>query len=61
LLAADWNFDEGQGTVATDSSGSAHTCQLVGTAWVPQGSGQALSFDGRDDYVLRNPSESVGR
>jgi prepilin-type N-terminal cleavage/methylation domain-containing protein len=60
-IVGNWNFDEGSGTVANDSSGYYNTCTLMnGTAWTTdtpqkaagQGSGKyALSFDGVDDYV----------
>ena len=56
-----WHFDEGSGTIANDSSGNVNTGTLeLGTlgntitasAWVgDQWGGQALKFDGLDDYV----------
>ena len=50
-LVAEWNFDEGQGPVARDSSGNSHDAQIDGAAWVEQRSGFALSVNGTDDYV----------
>jgi prepilin-type N-terminal cleavage/methylation domain-containing protein len=60
-IVGNWNFDEGTGTVANDSSGYYNTGTLMnGPVWItdtPQkaaGQGQgkyALSFDGTDDYV----------
>jgi RHS repeat-associated protein len=45
-------LDEGSGTTASDSSGMGHDGTLNGgVAWVTGQSGQALSFDGVDDYV----------
>jgi prepilin-type N-terminal cleavage/methylation domain-containing protein len=60
-IVGNWNFDEGSGTTANDSSGYYNTGTLVnGPTWTtdtPQkaaGQGQgkyALSFDGNNDYV----------
>jgi prepilin-type N-terminal cleavage/methylation domain-containing protein len=60
-IAANWNFDEGSGTTAIDSSGYNNTATLAnGTTWTSdtpqkaagQGAGKyALSFDGVNDYV----------
>src|SRR5206468_351617 len=47
-----WSFDEGTGTLAADSSGSGFNGTLVGgPSWIVGRVGQALSFDGVDDYV----------
>ena len=48
-----WAFDEGSGQVATDSQG-AHDGTIMdeeGNQWVIGKSGNALEFDGVDDYV----------
>jgi hypothetical protein len=46
-LVGQWNFDEGYGTVAHDSSGYHDTGTLQnGPAWVDGASGDALSFSG---------------
>ncbi len=50
-LLAEWNFDEGKGEVARDSSGNGRDAKLFGATWVKQGGGFALSLDGVDDYV----------
>jgi hypothetical protein len=51
-LVAYWNFDEGSGTVAHDSSGNGNDGILCnGPTWVNGTSGSAPSFDGVDDYV----------
>ena len=52
-LVGYWNFDEGTGTTAGDSSGNGNTGTLVnGPTWTTGkvGSG-ALQFDGVNDYV----------
>jgi hypothetical protein len=47
-----WNFDEGSGTVAADSSGRGNHGELMnGPVWVTGKIGGALQFDGVDDYV----------
>lgn len=47
-----WKFDELSGDIASDSSGHGHSGALInGPTWVTSKMGQALSFDGVDDYV----------
>ncbi|RLD17105.1 MAG: hypothetical protein DRI36_04680, partial [Caldiserica bacterium] len=58
-LRAYWKFDEGEGQVAGDSSGNSNDGQLGSTtdtdandpSWTLGYSGNALLFDGNDDYV----------
>lgn len=50
-LVGRWDFDEGSGPIAHDTSGQGNHGQLHGPIWVQQGSGYALSFDGVNDYV----------
>ena len=50
-LLAEWNFDEGRGDVAHDSTGHGHEAKVYGATWVKQGGGFAISFDGLDDYI----------
>ncbi len=51
-LIAHYTFDETSGTIATDSSGNGNTGTLInGPAWTTGQIGNALSFDGSDDYV----------
>ena len=51
-LVAAYNFNEGSGTSAADSSGNGHTSTLAnGPTWTTGKYGDALSFDGADDYV----------
>jgi hypothetical protein len=47
-----WEFDEGSGTTAGDSSGYGNTGTVNGAAWVDGRIGKALSFDGTDDGVV---------
>jgi uncharacterized membrane protein len=48
-------FDEGSGTAASDSSGNNNTGTLVnGPVWTAGQAGNALSFDGVNDYVQVN-------
>jgi hypothetical protein len=51
-----WKFDEGLGELALDSSGYGHTGTIIGAQWVTGKTGQALSFDGIDDYVQIPPA-----
>jgi len=51
-----WNFDEGYGTTAYDSTGYKNDGTISGATWVQNGKkGGALSFDGIDDYVAIDP------
>jgi hypothetical protein len=57
-LAGWWKFDEGSGSSAADASGNGNTGTLVnGPTWTTGKIGQALNFDGVNDYVtLGNPA-----
>jgi hypothetical protein len=51
-LTGYWRFDEGSGTAVGDSSGLSGGGVLVnGPAWTSGRLGQAIAFDGVDDYV----------
>ena len=50
-LVGYWNFNEGSGNIAYDSSGSGNDGTIHGATFVSGISGQALSFDGKDDHV----------
>jgi prepilin-type N-terminal cleavage/methylation domain-containing protein len=54
-LAGDWEMDEGSGTTARDSSGSAHNGTLTGSpTWsadTPTGTGYSLQFSSGVSYV----------
>ena len=60
-LVGYWNFDEGSGTTAFDSSGNGNDGVFVGDPkWVPGKLGGALEFNG-DDYLDcgNNPSLEI--
>jgi len=50
-LVGAWHFDEGEGTIAYDSSGNGNHGTIYGATWTDGKFGKALSFDGSDDYV----------
>ena len=50
-LVAHWDFNEGKGDVLHDRSGNNHHGKIRGAKWVKCGTGYALEFDGKDDYV----------
>jgi len=50
-LVAYWNFNEGSGTVFSDSSGNGNHGTISGGSFVDGISGTALSLDGIDDYA----------
>ncbi len=59
-LVGYWKFDDGSGTTATDSSGNNNTGTLYSDpAWVDGKYGKASSFDGVDDYVKVEDSNSL--
>jgi len=55
-----WNFDEGAGDVAKDTSGHGRDAKLFGATWVKQGKGFAVSIDGEDDYVKFDGKPPLG-
>jgi hypothetical protein len=60
-LMAYWKFDEGSGTVATDSSGNSNTGTLFNGPMFTTGQvGGALSFDGVNDYVKGKSGARTG-
>lgn len=59
-LVGYWNFDEGAGNQASDSSGNSNDADLVnGPQWTTGKVGGALSFDGIDDYVNAGADASL--
>ena len=54
-----WFFDEGKGDVAKDSSGNGNDGELSGPEWVQGKFGTALNFDGVEDYVTVEDSDSL--
>ena len=56
-----WEFDEGNGNTAHDSSGHDYDGTIYGATWTTGHSGYALDYDGVDDYVsLDAYSENLG-
>ena len=59
-LVADYNFDEGSGTIVHDLSGNGNTGTLSNVAWAASGhSSGGLSFNGTNSYVSINDSASL--
>ncbi|MBU4122855.1 hypothetical protein KJ959_04155 [bacterium] len=58
-IIAHWNFDEGQGSLLHDISGNGNDGTIYGASWTEGKYGQALSFDGVNDYVNCGNSASV--
>lgn len=50
-LLAYWNFDEGSGSIVSDSSGNGNDGTIYGAAWTAGRIGYALGFDGINDWV----------
>jgi hypothetical protein len=46
-----WNFNEGVGNVLNDVTGNGNNGTVFGATWVTGYSGNALQFDGQNDYV----------
>ncbi len=59
-LLAEWNFDEGKGNVARDSSGNGHDAKVYGATWVKQRDGFAINMDSAGAYVDCATSEALG-
>ncbi|MFQ5406627.1 MAG: class III signal peptide-containing protein, partial [Candidatus Micrarchaeia archaeon] len=58
-LVFSWNFNEGSGTVAADSSGNNNDGTLTnGPKWTTGRIRKGLEFDGKDDYVRTIPDLS---
>lgn len=63
-LVGGWHFDEGEGTIAADSSESSNDGTIGGAAWVYGKLGAALKFDG-NGYVeipyncILNPRKAI--
>jgi len=59
-LVGYWNFDEGSGNAAADSSGNGNTGTLINSpVWTDAKNGKALSFDGTTNYVQISDSSSL--
>jgi len=56
-----WEFDEGSGNTAYDSSGHDYDGTIYGASWTTGHSGYALDYNGVSDYVsLDDHSENLG-
>jgi Concanavalin A-like lectin/glucanases superfamily/Domain of unknown function (DUF1929)/Bacterial Ig domain/Galactose oxidase, central domain len=59
-LVAAYNFDAGSGTTVTDSSGNSNNGTITGATWTTSGRfGNALLFDGTNDWVTVNDAVSL--
>jgi hypothetical protein len=58
-LVAYWNFDEGNASIAYDSSGNNNHGVLYGPSWTTGISGSALELDGVNDYASVPDSSSL--
>jgi len=58
-LQASWHFDEGSGITADDTSGNDNDGTVYGANWTSGKFGEALSFDGVNDYVEVDDSDSL--
>jgi len=54
-----WHFDEGTGGITYDSTGNGNTATITGASWTNGRMGEALDFDGVDDYVEVADSNSL--
>jgi hypothetical protein len=54
-----WKLDDGQGTIAFDSSGLGNHGVINGPTWVNGIVGKALQFDGSNDLVSIGSSDSL--
>jgi hypothetical protein len=55
---SEWNMDEGSGEIAYDSA-DGNDGKISGATWTTGVVGSALSFDGKNDYVLVPNSENL--
>ena len=58
-LVAAYGFSEGSGTTVADISGNGNTGTIAGATWTTGRFGQALSFDGVNDWVTVNDANSL--
>ncbi len=56
---AQWDMDEGGGSVINDKSGNGNDGTIFGATWAQGKRGSALSFDGVDDYVNAGNGQSM--
>ena len=59
-LVAAYGFEEGAGATSADASATGNTASIFGASWTASGRyGNALSFDGVDDWVTVADSNSL--
>ena len=60
-LVASYNFNEGSGSSLTDRSGNGNNGSIIGATWTTGKYGNALDFNGVNDYVniLNSPSLDI--
>jgi len=58
-LVGHWRLDEGSGTMVYDSSGNNNNGTIHGAKWDAGKYGQALQFNGQDNYVEVPTSDSL--
>jgi hypothetical protein len=58
-LVGYWKFDEGAGTIASDSSGNNNNGTINGAVWTEGRISRGVQFDGIDDYVQVPDSTSL--
>jgi uncharacterized Zn-binding protein involved in type VI secretion len=59
-LVGHWSFDEGQGTVAHDSTPNAQHGTITGCQWVPGRKGMALAFGGSSAQAVGGVAGPAG-
>ena len=59
-VVALWHMNEGSGNVIYDETDNHHDGTIYGVTWTSNGRfGNALSFDGIDDYIEIKPSDQI--
>lgn len=58
-LVAHWKFDQSEGNTITDASKKGNQGELHGSTWTEGKLGQAMKFDGTDDYVEAPNSDGL--
>lgn len=56
---ARWDYEQGTGSSAYDTSGNANTGTITNATWSPGKTGKGLGFDGTGDYMTAADSTSL--